>query len=172
MSHSEFGGSVIIVEMRKERTSQCLQIGNLGLDVTEQDVANHIFNYGEIKIPPKTINLRPGRSNHQTAVIVFETKKDADQTMRKLNGSKLKGREIFVNRDSYTGKKKKRLLEIAEQKFKLKKKSNDKLKSRKSKAQKKFEKKKQKQFANMRRYKRNAYTLTPREKAYMDENYN
>ena len=138
ISGSTFNGSVTTVLMGKECTSRILLIGNLGADVTQQDVADYILDHGKIKNPPKTINMRQDGK----ALIVFETEKDADKTMRKLNGSKLKGRKIFSV--ILRPKKIQFMSSFAGQKLKLKKKSNDKLNSRKSGAEKKLKRKNRK----------------------------
>ena len=129
ISRSKFSGSEIIVRMGRECTSRILLIGNLGPDVTEQDVANHISDHGKIKNRQKSITLTSGG----TALVEFEKEKDANQRMRKLNGTQLKGRKVIVLLRGDSTKNKYR-----KHRIKMGMKSSDKLNSKKPRAEKKL----------------------------------
>merc|ERR1719295_63673 len=70
-------------------------LNNLHKDVTKEDIVDHIRKHGKIETPPKRISLEFDKEHdHGVAKIEFGSDEDAIQTIKKLNISKLKGREI------------------------------------------------------------------------------
>jgi len=96
---SKLNGSKIFVVMLSplEGMPRTVVLDNLDTEVTEQDIADHLQKCGKIETPPKYIRMYVDKKqNLKYAKIAFDSNKDVVQTVRNLNISKLKGREVFV----------------------------------------------------------------------------
>jgi len=95
LSISELNGSKIFMEMgpRLEVMGRTVYLDNLDEEVTKQDIADLVQKCGKLETPPKYINVNVEK-NHGN--IQFDSNKDMVQTVRNLNISKLKGREVFI----------------------------------------------------------------------------
>merc|ERR1712154_428025 len=95
---SELNGTKVNIEMHLPLEGERTILHLLCLDegVTEQDIADHITEHGKIKTPPISIEVWWVFKNQKRSQITFASNEDLVQTVRNLNRTELKGKEVFM----------------------------------------------------------------------------
>ena len=70
-----------------------LYVGNLPWKSTEEEIAEHFGQFGEVK----TVNIITDRESGRSRGFCFVEMENADEAIEKLDGQDFQGRELKVN---------------------------------------------------------------------------